>query len=49
MELTTKLGNAGINLIYLYGALEKKQRRGTVILEVDQPDLAVDLFANHKF
>lgn len=49
MDLTMKLGNAGINIKYLYGALEKAQRRGTIILEVDEPELAVDIFKNHKF
>jgi len=49
MELTAKLGNAGINIEYFYGTIEEKQRRGVIILEVDKPDLAVDIFINHKF
>ncbi len=49
MELTMKLGNAGINIKYLFGALEPKQKRGTVVLEVDDPDLALDIFRNHQF
>ncbi|RMF55616.1 MAG: hypothetical protein D6748_14980 [Calditrichaeota bacterium] len=49
MEVTTKLGNAGINIDYLYGALQEKQKRGVVILEVDDTDLALDLFRNHRF
>jgi hypothetical protein len=49
MELTTKLGNAGININYLYGALEPKQASGTIILEVDNPTLALDIFKSHKF
>jgi hypothetical protein len=49
MELTTKLGNAGINIEYFYGTIDEKQRKGVVILEVDKPDLAVDIFLNHDF
>lgn len=49
MALTQKLGNAGINIDYLYCALQEKQKFGTVILEVDQPDLTMDIFKNHKF
>ena len=49
MELTMKMGNAGINIDYLYGALEPKQKTGTIILEVDKPDLIVDIFKNHAF
>lgn len=49
MELTQKIGNAGVNIDYLYCALEEKQKRGTVILEVDQPRLVLDIFSNHKF
>ena len=49
MDLTMKLGNAGINIEYLYGALEPKQKKGTIILEVDKPDLAMELFRNHTF
>ncbi len=49
MELTQKLGNAGINIDYLYCALQEKQKNGVVILEVDQPDLALDIFKNHQF
>ena len=49
MELTQKLGNAGINIEYLYGATEKNRRKGLIILEVDRPDLALDIFHNHLF
>lgn len=49
MELTQKLGNAGINIDYLYGAMLEKQKEGLVILEVDQPDLAMDIFRNHTY
>ncbi|MBN2366204.1 MAG: hypothetical protein EH225_09440 [Calditrichaeota bacterium] len=49
MELTMKLGKAGINIDYLYGALEPKQKKGTIILEVDQPELALQIFRNHEF
>ncbi len=49
MELTQKLGNAGINIKYLYGTMEQKQKQGMVILEVDNSDLAIDIFRNHKF
>ena len=48
-ELTQKLKNAEINIIYLYGALEEKQKRGTIVLEVDKMDLALKIFKNHKF
>ena len=44
MEMTMKLGNARINIEYLYGALEPRQKKGIVILEVDQPALALKLF-----
>ncbi len=49
MELAMKLGNAGINIEYLYGALEPSQNKGTVVLEVDKPDLALQIFKSHKF
>ena len=49
MELTTKLGNAEINIEYLYGAMEVQQKRGTIIMEVDKPDLAIELFRNHSY
>ncbi len=49
MELTMKLGNAGINIDYLYGALEPKQKKGMLILEVDKPDLAQDIFRNDRY
>ena len=48
-DLTQKLGNAGINIIYLYGAMIEKQKRGVVVMEVDKPDLAVEIFKNHRF
>jgi hypothetical protein len=49
MELTMKLGNAGINIEYLYGALEPEQKSGIVILDVDRPDLAMKIFQNNQF
>lgn len=49
MQLTQKLGNAGININYLYGTIEEKQQHGTLILEVDQPELALSIFKNHKY
>ena len=49
MEITQKLSNAGINIIYLYGTMQAGQSSGTVILEVDNMRLALDLFANHIF
>ena len=49
MDLTQKMSNAGINIKYLYGTMENAQKRGRVILEVDNMDLALDLFKNHKF
>ena len=49
MKLTQKLGNAGINIKYLYGTMEDKQKSGMIVLEVDKPDLAINIFKNHKF
>ena len=49
MDLTCKLGNAGINIEYLYGAVEQRQKRGVIILDVDKPQLALDIFATHRF
>jgi hypothetical protein len=49
MDLTMKIGNAGINIHYLYGALEPKQKKGVIVLEVDNTDLAFEIFRNHKF
>jgi len=37
------------SVLYLYGALEEKQKKGTIILEVDKPDLALKIFRNHQF
>ena len=48
-ELTQKLSNAGINIKYLYGTMDKMQKSGRIILEVDNIDLALDIFKNHKF
>lgn len=48
-ELTQKLANANINILYLYGALEEKQKRGTIVLEVDDMNLAMNIFKNHHF
>ncbi len=49
MELTQKLGNAGINIEYMYGSMLETQKQGIVILEVDQPDLALQIFRNHQY
>ena len=49
MELTQKLGNAGVNIKYLYGTMEDKQKSGMIVLEVDKPDLAINIFKNHQF
>lgn len=49
MEITQKIGNAGINIDYLYGALQPRQKKGVVILEVDQPDVVIELFRTHQF
>lgn len=46
MEFTQKLGNAGINIKYMYGTLVEKQKKGLLILEVDEPELALNLFKN---
>ena len=48
MELTQKLGNAGININHLYGAMGKSQERGILIIEVDNIQLALDIFKNHQ-
>jgi len=47
MELTQKLGNAGINIKYLYGTMEENQKNGVVILEVDQLQLAQNIFKEY--
>jgi len=49
MELAQKLGNAGININHLYGVMGEKQARGKLILEVDNKQLALDIFKNHDF
>ena len=46
-HLTEKLGKAGINIKYLYSTLAREQGNGTVILEVDQLQLAVDIFRDY--
>jgi len=48
MELTQKLGNAGININHLYGAMGKNQKQGIVIIDVDNIQLALDIFKNHE-
>jgi len=48
MELTQKLGNAGINIKHLYGALGENQERGILIMELDDLQLAMDIFKNHN-
>ena len=49
MELTMKLGNAGINIEYFYGTTGQRQKKGVIILEVDNSKLALDIFHNHRF
>ena len=49
MELTQKIANAGINVKYLYGTMGESQKSGIIILEVDRPQLTLDIFRNHKF
>ena len=49
MDLTQKLANAKINIKYMYGTMEEKQKRGVIILEVDNSNLALELFKNHRF
>ena len=49
MELTMKLGNAGINIAYFYGTMTEDQEKGVIILEVDNTDLAVDIFHSDNF
>ena len=49
MELTMKLGNAGINIEYFYGTIVERQKKGVIIMEVDRPDLAMDIFHHHRF
>jgi hypothetical protein len=48
-ELTQKLANAQININYMYGTHGENSKNALLILEVDQPDLAVDLFRTHQF
>jgi hypothetical protein len=47
LQLTEKLGKAGINIKYLYSTLSQEQASGTVILEVDKMQLAVDIFREY--
>lgn len=49
MDLTQKLANAKINIKYMYGTMEENQKRGIIILEVDNTELAMDIFKNHRF
>lgn len=49
MDLTQKIGNAGINIKYMYGTMLEKQKQGLIILEVDKPELTIDIFRNHRF
>jgi hypothetical protein len=42
-ELTTKLGNKGINIEYCYGTLSKKGERVPVILDVSDIDRAIKI------
>ena len=49
MDLTQKLANANINIKYMYGTMEESQKRGIIILEVDNADLAMNIFKSHRF
>ena len=49
MELTQKIANAGININHLYGTMQEDQKSGIIILEVDQPQLTLEIFKNHTF
>ena len=49
MDVSQKLSNAGINIKYLYGTMDETQKRGRIILEVDNTDLAVSIFASHEY
>jgi len=42
-ELTTKLGNKGIDIEYCYGTLSKKGERVSVILDVSDIDRAIKI------
>ncbi|MCB0276476.1 MAG: hypothetical protein KDI06_16795 [Calditrichaeota bacterium] len=48
-DMTQKLGNAGVNIKYLYCSLHDRQRKGVIIMEVDKPEFALKLFRNHQF
>jgi hypothetical protein len=48
MDLTQKMANAKINIKYMYGTMEEKQKSGIIILEVDNPKLTLDIFKNHR-
>lgn len=43
-EVTSKLGNKGINIEYCYGTLSKKGNMASVILDVSDIDKALELF-----
>lgn len=49
MEITQKLSNAGINIKSMYGTMEKGQKSGHIIMEVDKMELTLELFENDKF
>ena len=49
MEITNKLANAGININHLYGAIGEKEKQGIIIMEVDNIQLAMDIFENSEF
>jgi hypothetical protein len=42
-EVTTKLGNKGINIEYCYGTLSKKAGSASVILDVSDIDRALEI------
>jgi hypothetical protein len=49
MEITKKMSNAGINIKSMYGTMEKGQKSGYIIMEVDKMDLTLELFENDRF
>lgn len=42
-EITSKLGNKGVNIEYCYGALTKKGDKAAVILDVDNINRALEI------
>ena len=44
-EVTTKLGNKGINIDYCYGTLSRKGGQTSIILDVSDVDKAISILA----